>query len=230
VRDTARSPESTPAPLISATATPFEASRPIVTIGTMEYCLGKDGDVLHRAVGNVTFLDARHPFWGRLTDDEKLALEMLRTPTQDAKMRPQHAITFRNVELHVGNHGLYGPAAIGTVNEHDGITEMLSLIVIDHLRGLGFGTEVIVAAGERWPTMSWDATNESLGFHQSLVRQGIATEVGTNGLKFRFRPIPKPKMIFIGKPKRFQPGRTPGEREASIITIWIYIILKLEHS
>jgi hypothetical protein len=42
----------------------------------MEYCLSKDGEVLHRMTGNITFLDANDPM--RLTHDEKLALEMLR--------------------------------------------------------------------------------------------------------------------------------------------------------
>jgi hypothetical protein len=50
----AAQPRLVPNPRTSAPANAFETSRPVVAIGTMEYCLGKDGDVLHRMAGNVT--------------------------------------------------------------------------------------------------------------------------------------------------------------------------------
>jgi GNAT superfamily N-acetyltransferase len=78
------------------------------------------------------------------------------------------------VEAYVSNFGHYGPAAIGTVNERSGGANMLDLFVTDCLRGEGIGTDVILAAGERWPNLRWIGTDTSHGFHKALAGYGIA--------------------------------------------------------
>jgi GNAT superfamily N-acetyltransferase len=86
------------------------------------------------------------------------------------------------VELHVSCKGTYGPAAIGTISTYDDGKQasMDNLFVQDHLRGMGLGRKLIIAAGERWPDLSWVGTLESHEFHERLVAQGIARK-GNHG-------------------------------------------------
>lgn len=89
-------------------------------------------------------------------------------------------------ELHLGNFGIYGPAALAVIKEN----EVLELFVLDSVRGRGYGTALIKAAGKKFGPLHWCDTDESRGFHQSLVAKGIARVVlrHDSGNKYEFIP------------------------------------------
>jgi GNAT superfamily N-acetyltransferase len=93
------------------------------------------------------------------------------------------------VEIHVGNNGIYGPAALGVVHVQDFGASMLSVYVLEPVRRLGFGRLLIEVAGARWPNLNWNDTDESRPFHRRLCSEGIAQSDGEGFYKF----IPKSK-------------------------------------
>lgn len=123
------------------------------------------------------------------------------------------------VELHLGDFGLYGPAALGVI--HNG--NFSDLFVNDCVRHRGYGTDVIEAAVKRFGTLTWCDTTQSRPFHESLVAKGIARVTSYGGSNW-YESIPlKRRALYQRVLKRFGPikiykGRslddclTPGEQ------------------
>ena len=97
------------------------------------------------------------------------------------------------VELHLGNYGLYGPAALGVVSVNDGDedydrAELVSMFVEDCVRGGGYGTQIIEAAGARWPNLIWTDGPGSLHFHENLVERGVSYLIPHGAGYYQFIP------------------------------------------
>lgn len=95
------------------------------------------------------------------------------------------------VELHLGNFGLFGPAALGvvTVNDKDyDRAELSNLCVEDCVRREGYGTQIVEAAGARWPNLIWTEGPGSYAFHQKLVERGIAYRIPNGAGYYQFIP------------------------------------------
>jgi GNAT superfamily N-acetyltransferase len=91
-------------------------------------------------------------------------------------------------ELHVSNHGTYGPTALAVVCENQFGVEVLSLFVVDHMRERGYGRQLMEVIAVRWPKASWCETPESRPFHQRLVASGIAYEGSCGHYQFSRTP------------------------------------------
>jgi hypothetical protein len=75
---------------------------------------------------------------------------------------------------------------VQTIEDDDyPVADMPSLFVLDCIRNQGCGRMIIEAAGERWPNMTWIATDDSVDFHTGLVRDGIARK---HGCHYEFVP------------------------------------------
>jgi len=85
------------------------------------------------------------------------------------------------VELHLANFGWFGPVGLATIDisGSGGVADVASMFVLDGLRREGYGRELIEAAGERWPFLTWTDCDSSRGFHERLVEQGIARKHGS---------------------------------------------------
>jgi len=102
-----------------------------------------------------------------------------RRPFDDKLAYSENAKWFY-VELHVGNHGTYGPVGLATVSVKGSCVQVLSLFVLDHMREQGYGRKLMLAIRERWPNASWYSTGKSRPFHQKLVAEGVAKTTGNS--------------------------------------------------
>lgn len=117
--------------------------------------------------------------------------------TENAKIPHAYATgRWFYIELHIGNFGLFGPAALGIVNVTDDgeRAEMVSMHVEDCVRREGYGRQIIEAAGERWPMLTWTDTGSSRPFHQHLIKEGIARRHRDGSAYYDFIPKAKRKV------------------------------------